>query len=348
MKILIVKTSAIGDVIHTLPALNCLRKTYPDACIDWLVEEAASEAIIGHRAVDRVIISPRKRWIGLWRKGSWRTVWREFWCFVKDLRSTKYDLLIDFQGLLKSGIFVFLALAERKVGFDKGMDHAEGSWLLLNERIPPVNMDLHAVQRELMLLEGLGIKCEELFFDFPLRDEHRQEVKALLQHKGVDPEMSFVVINPMTTWETKHWYPARFAEVADCLSGLGHTIVFTGGPDDISGVEGIIVAMKRTAINLAGQTGLKTLAALYQLASLVITVDTGPMHIGAAVGTPVVALFGPSAPWRTGPFGQNHTVLRAEIPCSPCLKKNCQQDHDCMTLIGVDQVVAAAKSLLAK
>lgn len=346
MKILIVKTSAIGDVIHTLPALTCLRQKYPEARIDWLVEEAASEAVIGHQAVNKVLVSRRQEWIRLYKQGRRLAAWRGFRTFVRELRSTEYDLLIDFQGLLKSSLFVFLARAKRKAGFGRGMEHAEGSWLFLNESIPPVDMNQHALRRELMLLAALGVPCQEVIFNFPISEASRQQAEALLMASGVDLQRPLVAINPMTTWPTKHWYAERFALVADQLCAMGLTVVFTGGPHDAPGIGTILAAMPQGAINLAGKTTLKTLAAIYQRAAVVITTDTGPMHIAAAVGTPVVALFGPTAPWRTGPFGEGHQILRVELACSPCFKKECDLGHACMAQIGVDQVLAATQSLL--
>ncbi|MFZ5773922.1 MAG: lipopolysaccharide heptosyltransferase I [Thermodesulfobacteriota bacterium] len=346
MKILIVKTSAIGDVIHTLPALNCLRRHYPDARIDWLVEEAAAEAVIGHQAVDRVLVSGRKRWVAEFRQGRRLAALRGFLDFVRQLRATEYDLLIDLQGLLKSGIFVFLARARRKAGFGRGMEHAEGSWLFLNERIPAVDMNQHALTRELLLLGGLGIPCERIEFGLPVTDQHRAEVADLLGEAGISPKKTLVAINPMTTWPTKHWLGGRFAEVADHLLAMGLAVVFTGGPGDVAAIEAIQAAMTAKAPSLAGRTSLKTLAALYERARLLITTDTGPMHVAAAMDTPVVALFGPTAPWRTGPFGPNHRVLRVELACGPCLKRICPRDHECMTRLTVGQVVEAARSLL--
>lgn len=346
MKILIVKTSAIGDVIHTLPALNCLRKHYPDARIDWLVEEAASEAVLGHRAVNQVLVSGRKRWIQLFRQGRWAESWRGFISLIRQLRATEYDLVIDFQGLLKSGLFVALARGKRKAGFGKGMDHSEASWLFLNERVQPVDMDQHALTRELLLLAGLGLPCDRIVFDFPIDDKDKAEANALLKETGLDLTRPLVVINSMTTWPTKHWINERFAQVADRLQALGMNVIFTGGPKDVADIETICVAMNGRGINMAGRTSLKVLAALYERTSLVVTIDSGPMHLAAAMDTPVVALFGPTAPWRTGPFGAEHTVLRMELACSPCLKRTCRYNHECMDQLTVDQVVQAAEKVL--
>lgn len=347
MNILIVKTSAIGDVIHTFPALNALRRQYPEARIDWLVEEAAADLVIGHPALDSVLVSRRKTWVRDLKHGRVLAACRGFADFVKRLRATEYDLLIDFQGLLKSGISVCLARARRKVGFGKGMEHAEGSYIFLNETVSPVDMDQHAVIRGLLLLKAIGIESEDVIFDLQVGNEQREKIGHLLEVEGVDPARPLVAINPMTTWETKHWKNERFAKVADQLIDKGIAVVFSGGSQDVGAIEGIRAAMTGKAASLAGKTTLKDLAALYERVAVLITTDTGPMHLAAAVGTPVVALFGPTAPWRTGPFGLGHKVLRAEIACSPCLKRCCNRNHECMEQITVDQVVQAAQTVLA-
>lgn len=346
MNILIVKTSAIGDVIHTLPALNALRRKYPEARIDWLVEEAAADLVIGHRALDHALVSRRKAWVRDLKQGKVTAACRGFAEFVKRLRATEYDLLLDFQGLLKSGIFVGLALAKRKVGFGRGMEHAEGSYIFLNEPVPPVSMDQHALIRELLLLKGIGIESGEIVFDLPVGEAQRERIGELLAAEGIAPDKPLVAINPMTTWETKHWRNERFAQVADQLLEKGLAVVFSGGPQDARGIEEIRAAMTGKAASLAGKTTLRELTALYERVKALITTDTGPMHLAAAAGAPVVALFGPTAPWRTGPFGAIHTTLRVEMACSPCLKKHCERGHGCMEGITVAQVVQATEEIV--
>lgn len=345
MNILIVKTSAIGDVTHTLPALHALRKHYPDAHITWLVEEASAEIVIGHPALDRVLISRRKKWIDDLKGPNCWAALKDIYNFIKQLRDTQYDLLLDFQGLLKSGLLIGLTRATRKVGFGKGMEHAEGSWIFLNERVPAVSMDYHAVDRELMLLQAIGIECGRVVFDFPIQEEHFLKVEELLQKDNVDRGQPLVAINPCATWETKLWGNDKFAEVADVLLKKKYNVVFTGSKSDRAVIEDILAKMRMRAVNLAGETSLKILAALYQKAAVVISTDTGPMHIAAAVNTPVVALFGPTAPWRTGPYGEQNKVLRVELPCNPCLKKQCDTT-ECMKRLSVEQVLDASLQIL--
>lgn len=346
MNILIVKTSAIGDVTHTLPALHCLRLQFPQARITWLVEEAAAELLEGHRDLDRILVSGRKRWSRQLRGPRFFRALAEIRRFVRELRDSRYDLLLDFQGLLKSGVLVGLARAERKVGFGRGMEHAEGSWIFLNERIPAVDMNMHALDRELLLLRKIGVATPEVVFNLPITEAHRQRVKGLLTRAGVDRGRPLVAINPQATWPTKLWFEESFAELADRLRERGCEVVFTGSPDDRPAVERICAEMKMSALNLAGDTSLLELASLYQEAGVVVSTDTGPMHIAAAAGARVVAIFGSTAPWRTGPWGGQHLVLRADLDCSPCLKKGCERDRECMRQITVEMVEKAVAEKL--
>ena len=312
MNILIVKLSAIGDVVHTLPALNAIRKHYPDAHITWLVEEAAYDLIEGHAALDRVLVSKRKRWIkDFWSSSCLETI-KETYRFIKELRDTRYDLIFDFQALLKSGILIGLSRGNRKIGYDKGMEHMEHSYLFLNERIPPVDMDNHALIRNLMLLDTLEIQSDEIVFNLPIADLDRNLTNELLAQYEVIESQPLIAINPVAKWETKLWSKVKLAKLADTMiEQYDASVVFTGSREDYETIRSIMSNMRGHAVNLAGKTTLKTLAALYEKSDLLISTDTGPMHIAAALGTTVVAIFGPTAPWRTGPFGSGHKILRA-------------------------------------
>ena len=350
MNILIVKTSAIGDVTHTIPALNCLRQQHPDAHITWLVEPAAANLVVGHPAVDEVLIADRRAWIKEFRAGKWLSAMQQFGQFTKVLRQRKYDLVLDFQGLLKSSLWVMLSGGKRRVGFGRGMQHSECSWLFLNERIPAVDMEIHALDRGLLLLKSIGVACSEVAYHFPLTDVLRDTIKARLVDAGFqEGKQPLVVINPQTTWETKLWYDERFVQVADRLVELGCFAVLSGGPGDVEANQAIAKNMAHPVLDMTGRSSLKELATLYDRADVLISTDTGPMHIGAAMDTPVVALFGPTAPWRTGPYGKQHQVLRAGLACSPCFKRECPRSHnkECMDLLSVEQVVEATMDMVA-
>jgi 3-deoxy-D-manno-octulosonic-acid transferase/heptosyltransferase-1 len=348
MNILIVKMSAIGDVIHTLPALNALRAHFPEAHIAWLVEEAAAPLVMGHEALDRVLVSRRKKWIkGLLESVDLSNI-KEASRFIRQLRDTRYDLVLDFQSLLKSGVLVGLLRGQRKVGFDQGMEHMEKSHLFLNEPVPPVDMDMHALLRGMALLESLGIKNSEIAYNLPIQKKDREAASELIgEGAGVRKDRPFIVIHPVAKWETKLWSNERFSELADRLvEKYDAEVAFTGSHLDRPVVYDIRAHMISRSTNLAGETTLKILAALYEKADAVISTDTGPMHLAAAVGTTVVALFGPTAPWRTGPFGSGHQVVRADLECSPCFKRQCETKA-CMKQISVGAVMDGVGKILS-
>ncbi len=344
MNILIVKLSAIGDVIQTLPALNAVRNYYPNANITWLVEEDAAPLVQGHEALDRVIISKRKRWLRELQGSSFLAAIKEVYNFIKALRDTRYDMILDFQALLKSGILIALARGRRKIGFDKGLEHMEYSYIFLNERIPSVDMEIHALNRGMMLLHAVGIPSNDVEYKLPVFDHDHKKIDELMRSYGMSELRPFIAINPMAKWETKLWPADRFAQLADkIIARCGIKIIFTGSSDDRLSIDRIISKMNLRAVNLSGKTTLTELAALYEKASLVISTDTGPMHLAAAIGTPVVALFGPTAPWRTGPYGSGNKVVRIDMACSPCFKRRCERP-ECMHEISVKQVMEVVSS----
>lgn len=344
MNILIVKLSAIGDVVHTLPSLAALRKHYPAAHITWVIEEAAADLIAGHPYLDRVLVSRRKIWIRDIKNGrNVSAVFREISAFVRTLRDRPYDLVIDFHGLFKSAVVVLLSGGKRKLGYDSMQ---EMSGLFLNEKIRE-DMEKHAVDRYLDFPRYLGADASAPEFLIPLEEENRLRIDSLLSEEGIDRGTPFIAVNPVAYWKTKLWRDERFALLCDSImEELGIPIILTGGSGDRS-LSRIERLMKNPCINFAGKTTLRDLAALYQRARLVVTTDSGPMHIAAAMGTPTVALFGPTNPDRTGPYGAGHRVVRKDLHCSPCLRKECDT-MQCMRDISVEEVLNAVKEILRR
>jgi len=346
VNILIVKLSAIGDVIHTLPASNALRKAYPEARITWLVEEAAYDLVKDHPALDRVLVSKRKRWLKELQSPLFLNAVKEIYGFIKELRDTHYDMILDFQALLKSGILIALSRGKRKIGFGKGLEHMEHSYLFLNERLPAVSMEHHALSRGLMMLNAIGIATPQVEYKLAVSDHDHQKVDNLLRRYGLVNPGRFVVVNPVAKWESKLWSIRKFSQLADrIITKYDARVVFTGSLEDRQTIQQIKAGMTKPAINLAGETTLKMLAALYAKADVVISTDTGPMHLAVAMGTTVVALFGPTAFWRTGPYGSGHQIVTAGQACAPCFKRHCPT-IDCMDLISVDQVFDAVSRIL--
>jgi lipopolysaccharide heptosyltransferase I len=336
MKILFIKLSAIGDVVQTLPALEAIKKLYPDSKITWVVEEAAAGILEGHPLIDRLLISRRKAWMRMLRNPL--TASRgigDILGFIRELRNTEYDIAIDFQGLLKSGMLIGLARATRKIGFDKTR---EFSYLFLNERLPAYDIEKHALLRYLDVARYLGAGDLSPVCTLPIE----REVSAIRKKiEGMSlKNRPLVAINPVARWETKLWPERGFAELADRLvKEKNAAVIFTGSPEDRGVNDRIIALMSETAMNWAGETTLKELAALASLTDLFISTDTGPMHLAAAAGAKVLALFGPTAPWRTGPYGPSNIVVRTGIVCSPCFQRKCDVGVRCMEGIKADEVM---------
>lgn len=338
MNILIVKLSAIGDVIHTLPSLSALRGLYPDAHITWVIEEAASGLVVGHPLLDEVIILRRKNWIKLVKDGKYAEAWQDARSFLANLRGRSYDLVIDFHGLFKSAVVVFLSGGKRKLGYDSWQ---ELSRLFYNEKIPE-DMNKHAADRYLDFPRHLGSNIMKAEFILPLTQDTRAQAEKLLNRYRLR-EKQFIAINPIAYWETKLWDNEKFARLGDLIKKeLKLDVVFTGSKKEDA--ENIVSLMTGEGINLGGETSLPELAEIYKSAVAVITTDSGPMHLAAAVGTPVIALFGPTNPARTGPYGKDHTIIRADLSCSPCLLKKCPTKQ-CMKDIMPEQVFEEAKKI---
>jgi 3-deoxy-D-manno-octulosonic-acid transferase/heptosyltransferase-1 len=352
LNILIVKLSAIGDVIHTMPALVALRRHYPQAHISWLVEEAGAELLQGHTALDRLIIWRRGEFQSDCRRLRWARAARTLGSVLGQVRDRRYDLVIDFQALMKSGMWVFAARGKRKVGFGPGMEHSEGSYVFLNERVPALSMEVHALDRGLALLEQIGVPRASIEYQVPHDAEADAAVASFLSENGISADADLVLIHPMARWRTKLWTSRGFADLADALQADGLHVVFSGGHGDASAIDAIAALMKSRCRRFDGRGGLRDLAALCRRARVVVSTDTGPMHLAAAVGTPVVALFGPTAPNRTGPYGHQHEVIQSGVQCSPCFKRRCRsqvvEEFGCMKRIEVDQVHEAVTRKLSR
>jgi heptosyltransferase I len=340
MKILLIKLSAIGDVAQTLPALEAIKKLFPESELTWVVEEAAAGILEGHPLIDRLLVSRRKAWMRSLRNPFTAiSSIRDIIGFIRELRSIRYDIAIDFQGLLKSALLIGLARAKRKIGFDKTR---ELSHLFLNERLPAYDIEKHALERYLDVARYLGAGETSPLCTLPIEREVAAIRKKIESVNARDRPL--IAINPVARWITKLWPERRFAELADRLvKEKNAVVIFTGSPDDRAVNDRIISMMSETALNWSGETTLKELAALASLTDLFITTDTGPMHLAAAAGARVIALFGPTAPWRTGPYGPSHVVVRTGIACSPCFQRKCEIGVRCMEEITVEEVMKLIK-----
>jgi heptosyltransferase-1 len=334
-RILLVKLSSFGDVLHALPTLEALRAAYPSAHITWLVEAAYAPLLSGHPALNEVWVAPRLR-PGEFLSG---TNPAALMTLLTQLRSRPFDLVVDLQGLLKSAVWVALARSPRKVGYDRTR---EASYLALTERVPPFDPEAHAVKRYLNLAHYLGAAPAPPRFRLGL--DLALYTQALVPAQATRP---LAVLHPGARWATKLWPPAAWARLAEWLHQRGFRVAITGSRTDQQVAADIAAQSRAPVLNLAGRTSLAGLAAILQHARLAVTTDTGAMHLATALGTKVTALFGPTAPWRTGPFGPGHQVVRLGLPCSPCYQRQCPEPR-CLLDLTPEMVMAACEKILSQ
>ncbi len=335
-RILLVKLSSFGDVLHTLPTLEALRSTYPAAHIVWLVEAAYAPLLAGHPALDEVWEAPRLHPGELLAGGNPARLRG----LLRRLRAQPFDLVLDVQGLFKSAIWVALARSPRKVGYDRTR---EGSCLALTERVPPYDPEAHAVLRYLNLAHYLG--APPALPRFYLGLDAGVDTAKLIPGEAGRP---LAVLHPGTRWASKLWPAASWARLAEWLSrDLGFQVAITGSRADEKLAANICTTSQAPVLNLAGTTSLPQLAGIFRKTRLAVTTDTGAMHLAAALGTPVVALFGPTAPSRTGPFGEGHQVVRLGLRCSPCFKRQCPEPR-CLNDLTPEMVEAACEKILSR
>ena len=346
MRILIIRLSAIGDVVHTLPAVHLLKKQFPACRITWAVEEVAADLVACYEGIEDVIVSKRTAWMAALRRGNALAACTEAAAFLRGLRRDEFDLVLDFQGLFKSGLLAGLARGKRTIGFA----HArEGAPFFYTEKAPAPNFNEHAIVRHMGLLRYMGIQDDAMVFAQLWGQQQEQSVQKLLGGHAPDSAGPLIVVHPCAAWPTKCWDAGRVAAVCDSLrKTFSARIVFVGAAAEQAHVSGIIARMAEPTVSLAGRTTLRELACVLARSSLMVAMDSGPMHLACAVGTPVVALFGPTAPWRTGPFGSRHSVIRKELDCSPCYrKKTCPLGHHrCMADITVEDVLEVCSNYL--
>ena len=329
--ILFVKPSSLGDIVHAMPTCAAIRRAYPKARLTWLVKRQWAGFVERIDGVDRVwpVKSTLKGWISQ----------------VSPLRAERFDLVVDLQGLFRSAAIGWFSGSPLLVGFANGR---EGSSWFYSRRVPVPQLEMHAVDRYLLVAKAVGAGesgIPEFRFRIPPTDY--EEVDRLLIRSGVTPGTSWAAMNVSARWPTKRWPAASFAEVADRLRQEGYgAVVMIGGPDERAEVTAVSGMMKTSAIDLAGATTVGLLPALLSKASLLITNDSGPMHVAAAVGTPVVALFGPTSAVRTGPYGVGHDVLTGNVPCSPCFSRTCHNalPLECLNRVSPQQVLASVRA----
>jgi lipopolysaccharide heptosyltransferase II len=336
MKILIIRRSALGDTIHTLPLAGALREKYKDAQIDWIVEDKAAQFIVKNPLLNNVYVIHRKTG-GI----------KEFFELIRKIRNERYDIAIDTQQLFKSGIILGLSGAKRKIALSDGR---EFSGIFANEIIKTdrkqFDIHYHVVKRNLEIAKYLGSDALKIDFVIPkISDKVKKKIDDML--KNTNKNLKTVVIAPETTWVNKHWSIEKWQKVVQYLRGK-YNIVYTGVKRGLS--NNILVnCSEKDVLNLCGQTNLEELSEILSRADLVISPDSGTAHIAWATGkSSVITLFFATSSERTAPFGTKYFAIQSKAKCSPCMKKKCcsENENHCIQNISADEVIDLIKKIL--
>jgi lipopolysaccharide heptosyltransferase II len=320
VKILILKPSSLGDVVQALPVLRLLKRHLPASEIFWWIDSNLAPLLEDDPDLAGVVRFERRRWAA-------PRHWPEMLRSVHWMREQNFDWVIDLQCLVRSGAFAWLANGKFLIGLDEVREGARGFYDLAVRR---ASFHTHAVDWYLAVLPHLGVPVHDHFQWLPERPNVANAVKSKWQTGGD----RWVAIQPGARWPNKRWPAEYFAELVRHLAQKFSDARFAilGGMEDES-LGGVVACVSpKRCLNLCGQTSLLEMVEWLRLCDLMITNDTGPMHVAAALGKPLVALFGPTEPRRTGPYGHLKDVLRIDLPCSPCLKSRCRYEkpNECL------------------
>lgn len=337
--VLLIRLSAIGDVVMASGLITALRTRYPEVRLAWLVQPEARGLLEAHPGLDEVIVLPRGEWRRLLREGRWWRLGREIARFVRALRARRFDSAIDLQGLIKSGIWARLSGAPVRIG----LGSKEGSGRLMTRVVdrPRGNDDIAAEYVRLATL--LGADADSYRMHVAVREADAMHIQELLARAGMVGR--YAVFCPFTTRPQKHWFDDRWVELARVLPArLGMPIVIAGGPGDRAAADRIVA--HAPMVDLVGRTTIAQAAALIRDAALLVGVDTGLTHLGTAFGIPTVVLFGSTRPYLKT-YSPRTRVLYHRLDCSPCHRRpTCDGAFHCMRRIAVDEVMATAQRLI--
>ena len=336
MKILILKPSSLGDVIQALPVLRLLKLHFRQAEIYWWIDSALAPLLEGDPDLTQVVLFERRRWA---KPQHWPEMLRS----ILWLRDQKFDLVIDLQCLLRSGIFAWLSNGKFLIGLDEMREGARGFY---DEAVPRASFHTHAVDWYLSVLPRLGVEAHKNFTWIP----ERPAVAAAVKSKWQTDDASWIAIQPGARWNNKRWPVEKFSRLVQLLAQKFPDARFAilGSKEDKPLADAIAKTESSRCLNLCGITSLPEMIEWVRLSRLMITNDTGPMHVAAALGKPVVGLFGPTEPRRTGPYGQMENVLQLNLPCSPCLKDTChyEKPEECLRALPPEAAFQKAVQIL--
>ena len=331
-KILIVLHGSIGDVTRALPLASLLRRGFPGASLAWSVEPAAAPLLEGNPFIDEVLVFDRRHW------------WKSFAPFLSTLRSKRFDLALDLQRHLKSGMISWASGAPLRLGFHRA-DSKEGNWLFNNLHIERCGEQIAKLDHYLKFAERLDIPSAPIQWTFNLTAQEQAAADKILAPVAG----AYAALFAGSRWQSKQWFPKQMAECAASLQrDFGLSVVLLGAGADRELARQAMVGASHRMHNLVGRTSLREAMAIIQRAKICIGPDTGLMHIAAALGTPVISLWGASEPRRSGPFGFADLTIRGQAPCAPCYKKTCPIGRICMQSISAPQIAAKISAALER
>ena len=339
-KFLIIKLSSLGDIVHTLRAVHTLRREYPEAFIAWVIEERYQELLHDNPDIDEVIPIRTK----FWRKNlNWES-FNEILQKIKSLRNHKFDMAFDFQGLIKSGLIAMLSGASIKVGFNRKNCKEKISSVFTNKKGPYIGNVIHGVDIYLTLVQS-ALSTQKQVKQFPLPSIPSPKVDDFFQNNSELTDKPIIGINSGAGFESKLWDLERFAKLADRIAvEMNCSILLTWGPGEEHNTKQIAASMKQKCW-IAPSTTIKESISLYKYLTLLVSCDSGPLHLCAAMGIPTVSLFGPTDPQRNGAYGLHHGTVYKLLPCSFCWKKKCPlKTNECMKQVTVDEVFETVRS----
>jgi lipopolysaccharide heptosyltransferase I len=312
-RIALIKPSSLGDIVHSLPILTALRRRYPRAHLTWVINRHYQPLVEGHHHLDATLPFDRSAA----RSGRWSAL-KTWGRFVSDLRQQDFDLVIDLQGLFRSGLLAALSGAPRRVGLSTAR---EGAPWFYTDVVPVANFNaVHAVDRYWLIAEALGVGQVRKEFHMPIAAEARAFAAAIL---SVVPR-PWLMIAPGSRWSTKRWLPEHFTALARrAQADFGATAVFVGSPEDTRLSRAIHSRLDGAAVDLTGQTTLPQLAAILAQADVMLANDTGPLHLAAALGRPIVAPYTCTKVLLTGPYGREDGAIETRVPCQGSYLKRC-------------------------
>lgn len=339
-RILIVLLGAIGDVTRALPLLTRVRRAYPDSQITWAVEPAAAPLLDHHPALNEILIYRRS--LGL----------RAFLPFLTTIRGKRFDLVLDLQRHAKSGLISWWSKAPVRLGFHRS-NTKEGNWLCNTHTIAPVADFSLKLGQYLKFADALGLPDDGVQFELRLQEEEDTYIETLL----AQTPRPFAAFFLGSRWPSRFWFPQPTARVAQILvQQYGMGIVLIGGPNEVAFAQAVSAALATSlgtpspipVTDLTGQTSLRDLIGIFSRCRLAFGPDSGPMHIAAATGTPVISVWGATSPIRSAPWGSDQLVVCGPAACSPCYTRECRIGRVCMQRITPEQVLSAMERVLTQ